>query len=96
MSTIDPANVSIEDIDDTREPTVGGYAAETRAFETPTPPVARTSPSIRQSLRQDLSAGRAWAGTARVQTERAIRAQPVRAAAYAAGAGLVLGLLLRR
>ena len=92
MSTIDPAAVSIEDIDDTRTPTSGAYG-EPRTFGSAERPATQ---SIRQSLREDASTGRAWARDKGQALETAIRAEPVKSAAYAVGAGLLLGLLLKR
>lgn len=56
----------------------------------------RHAPSIRQSLRHDAEAGRAWA---REQTQLArdsIRESPRKTTLYAVGVGVLLGLLIAR
>ncbi|MBX3476044.1 MAG: hypothetical protein KF910_00380 [Brevundimonas sp.] len=52
--------------------------------------------SVRQAVREDLAQGRHWGRERLVRTRRAIEAEPQRAALYALGAGLLLGLLMRR
>lgn len=52
--------------------------------------------SVRQALREDLEQGRAW-GRARAQEARlAVETEPLKATLYALGAGVLIGLLLRR
>ncbi len=62
--------------------------AEGRAF-------AR-SEGIRKAVRSDLHQGRLWAKDHAEQTRELIRDNPTKTALYALGAGVVLGLLLRR
>lgn len=52
--------------------------------------------SVRQAVREDLAQGRRWGRERVAWTRQAIEAEPQRAALYALGAGLVLGLLMRR
>ncbi|HEV7352839.1 MAG TPA: hypothetical protein VGN74_06915 [Brevundimonas sp.] len=54
------------------------------------------SPSLRQSVREDLRKGRAWADGRVQATREHIREAPTRALAYGLGAGLIVGLMLRR
>jgi len=62
--------------------------AEGRAF-------AR-SEGIRKAVRSDLHQGRLWATEHAEQTRELIRDNPTKTALYALGAGVLLGLLLRR
>lgn len=52
--------------------------------------------SIRHSVRRDLRAGKDWACARRDSLVRRARDKPVKTAAYAVGAGLLMGMLLRR
>ena len=52
--------------------------------------------SIRQAVREDLGEGRAWARRRSELTQDAIRDEPLKAVVYALGAGVLIGLLLRR
>lgn len=52
--------------------------------------------SLRRAIREDLEQGRDWAGERARRARSAIRDEPVRAAAYAVGVGILIGLLLRR
>lgn len=62
--------------------------AEGRAF-------AR-SEGIRKAVRSDLHQGRLWATEHAEQTRELIRDNPTKTALYALGAGVLIGLLLRR
>ncbi len=52
--------------------------------------------SVRAALRQDIADGRAWASQRGERVTTAIREDPIKATLYALGAGVLLGLLLRR
>lgn len=52
--------------------------------------------SVRRALREDLARGRAWGQARADQARLAVETEPLRATLYALGAGVVLGLLLRR
>lgn len=52
--------------------------------------------SVRRALGEDLAQGRAWSRARADQARLAVEAEPLRATLYALGAGVVLGLLLRR
>lgn len=52
--------------------------------------------SVRQALKEDLTQGREWARVRSEQARLAVEAEPMKAALYALGAGVLLGLLLRR
>lgn len=52
--------------------------------------------SLRRAIRDDLSHGRDWAGERAQRARSVIQEEPVRAAAYAVGIGILIGLLLRR
>ncbi|QTC92530.1 hypothetical protein [Brevundimonas goettingensis] len=54
------------------------------------------SEGIRKAVRSDLHQGRLWARDHAEQTREVIRDHPMKTALYAIGAGVVLGLLLRR
>ena len=54
------------------------------------------APSIRESLRHDAEAGRAWARERAALSREAIRESPRKATLYAVGVGILLGLLLAR
>ena len=62
--------------------------AEGRSFD----PVT----SVRQAVRDDLSHGRTWARTRMEHTREAIQDEPLKTMSYAAGVGVLIGLLLRR
>lgn len=67
--------------------------ADRRASETR--PFAQTT-SIRQAVREDLNHTREWARSRATSTREAIVDEPIKAALYAFGAGVLIGLLLRR
>ena len=52
--------------------------------------------SIRQAVRDDIGDGRDWARSRAESARGAIRDEPLKAAAYAVGLGVMIGLLLRR
>ncbi|RZJ16668.1 MAG: hypothetical protein EON91_12210 [Brevundimonas sp.] len=54
------------------------------------------APSIRQSLRSDAEAGRAWARERAQLTRDSIRESPRKATLYAVGVGILMGLLIAR
>lgn len=56
----------------------------------------RHPPSIRQSLRHDAEAGRAWARERTQLARESIRESPRKATLYALGVGVLLGLLIAR
>jgi len=62
--------------------------AEGRAFA--------KSEGIRKAVRSDLHQGRLWADERASQTRELIRDKPMKTALYAIGAGVLIGLLLRR
>lgn len=62
--------------------------AEGRAFA--------KSEGIRKAVRSDLHQGRLWATGHAEQTRELIRDNPTKTALYAIGAGVLIGLLLRR
>ncbi|NBW06720.1 MAG: hypothetical protein EBR82_01690 [Caulobacteraceae bacterium] len=51
---------------------------------------------IRKAVRSDLHQGRLWATEHAEQTREVIRDNPMKTALYAIGAGVLIGLLLRR
>ncbi len=51
---------------------------------------------LRAAVRQDVARSRLWAARRIQRTRTAIQTEPVRAGLYALGAGLLLGLLMRR
>ena len=51
---------------------------------------------LRQAIREDLGQGRDWADERARRARSVIQDEPVRAAAYAVGVGILIGLLLRR
>lgn len=55
-----------------------------------------SSEGIRKAVRSDLHRGRLWADERTAQTREIIRDKPMKTALYAIGAGVVIGLLLRR
>ncbi len=67
--------------------------ADRRASETR--PFTQTT-SIRQAVREDLGQTRDWARSRAASTREAIVDEPIKAALYAVGAGVLIGLLLRR
>lgn len=52
--------------------------------------------SVREAVREDVRHGRDWARSRVELTRGAIQDQPLRTAAYAIGAGVLIGLLIRR
>jgi ElaB/YqjD/DUF883 family membrane-anchored ribosome-binding protein len=54
------------------------------------------SEGLRKAVRSDLHQSRLWATDRAEQTREAIRDQPLKTALYAIGAGVLIGLLLRR
>ncbi len=52
--------------------------------------------SLRARVRADLHEGRVWAEQRTDRAREAIQEEPLRAAAYAVGIGVLIGLLLRR
>lgn len=52
--------------------------------------------SVRAALKDDLEQGRAWSRTRAEQARLAVEAEPLKATLYALGAGVLIGLLLRR
>lgn len=52
--------------------------------------------SVRKAVREDLDHGRQWARTRVGATRDAITDQPMTSALYALGAGVLIGLLLKR
>ncbi len=52
--------------------------------------------SVRRAVREDLHEGRLWARAKADATREAIVEQPLKTALYAIGAGVLIGLLLRR
>jgi ElaB/YqjD/DUF883 family membrane-anchored ribosome-binding protein len=55
-----------------------------------------TSEGIRKTVRSDLHRGRLWADEQTAMARDAIRDRPMKTALYAIGAGVLIGLLLRR
>lgn len=51
---------------------------------------------LRQALRSDIEAGRYWARDRATLARTAIEDQPMKATLYALGAGVLIGILLRR
>ena len=51
---------------------------------------------LRQAIRDDLGQGCHWAAEQAGRARSVIRDEPIRAAAYAVGIGILVGLLLRR
>lgn len=51
---------------------------------------------LRQAIRDDLGQGCHWAGEQARHARSVIRDEPIRAAAWAVGIGILTGLLLRR
>ncbi len=52
--------------------------------------------SLRQAIGDDLADGRDWAAERAGRARTVIQEEPIRAAAYAVGFGILIGLLLRR
>lgn len=52
--------------------------------------------SLRQAVREDVARGREWSRQTAERTREAVEAEPMKATLYALGAGILLGLLLRR
>ena len=81
----------IDDTTDTMSARLSGRAdaiLEGRSF-------AQTD-SLRQAIRDDLAEGREWAAERAERARTVIQEEPIRAAAYAVGLGILIGLLLRR
>lgn len=51
---------------------------------------------LRRAIKDDLTHGREWAGERAQRAREVIQDEPVKAAAYAVGIGILIGLLLRR
>jgi hypothetical protein len=51
---------------------------------------------LRQALATDIEAGRDWATDRATLARTRIRAEPLKASLYALGAGVLIGLVLRR
>lgn len=51
---------------------------------------------LRRAVRSDLETGRDWARDRAVVARRRIEEEPLKATLYALGAGVLIGLLLRR
>ena len=51
---------------------------------------------LRRALRNDIDAGRGWAGDRAALARRRIEEEPLKASLYALGLGVVIGILLRR
>lgn len=51
---------------------------------------------LRQALRNDIETGRYWARDRATRARTAIEDQPIKATLYALGAGVLIGILLRR
>ncbi len=51
---------------------------------------------LRQALRSDIDAGRGWARDRASLAKSRIEEEPLKATLYALGAGLLIGILLRR
>lgn len=52
--------------------------------------------SVRAAVREDIREGRAWMRGRAARAREAVENEPLRTAAYAVGAGVLIGLLLRR
>ena len=52
--------------------------------------------SLREAVREDVGAAREWSRARAERARRAVEAEPMKATLYALGAGVMLGLLLRR
>ena len=52
--------------------------------------------SLRQAVREDVAHGREWTRQTAARARQAVEAEPMKATLYALGAGVLLGLLLRR
>lgn len=88
-----PINDEINDDETTttrldREATELLARAEDRTFAATT--------SVRQAVREDLHEGRQWVREKADATRDAIVEQPLKTTLYAIGAGVMIGLLLRR
>jgi ElaB/YqjD/DUF883 family membrane-anchored ribosome-binding protein len=55
-----------------------------------------SSEGIRKAVRSDLHRSRLWADERAARTREVIRDRPMKTALYAIGAGVLIGLLLRR
>jgi len=92
--TAPPSAADIDDDPDTvsadldRQADAILQSGEARSFD-------RTS-SIRQSLRDDAGAARAWGRTRAERVREAVREEPIHAALYALGIGVLIGLLAAR
>lgn len=85
-----------DDIDDDLNPTTRlGRQADVIITEAEGRPFGPTT-SIREAVLEDLDEGRKWASARADRAREAIREEPMRTALYALGAGVLLGLLLRR
>ena len=90
----------LDTVDDTFEPTTGTssaspYSEPTYQAQAEGRPFAPTT-SLRQAVRDDLDNGRQWARHTAEATREQIVEEPLKAALYAVGAGILIGLLLRR
>lgn len=54
------------------------------------------APPIHRSMREDAEAMRAWGADRAGRVREAVEAEPMRAALYALGLGVVIGMLMRR
>ena len=103
---IDPEESHAEKLDRRAD----AYLAEDRAFEAPRRVrVARRPPSasgvqfpdasprpLRAAIPEDLHEGRLWMVRRADHAREAVQDEPIRASLYALGAGVLIGLLLRR
>ncbi|MEQ7155376.1 hypothetical protein [Brevundimonas aurifodinae] len=84
----------VDDIDTGRDETLDAEGdrwmvdGERRAF-------AREQ-GLRQALRSDLDTGRSWARDRATLARARIEEEPMKATLYALGAGVLIGILLRR
>lgn len=93
MTKIDPAGLHPEDI-------VNGASDESLRMEREADAIlsdasARPLP-IRRAVREDAAEARAWARHRAERAQEAIRDEPIRAAFYALGIGVLIGLLAAR
>lgn len=59
-------------------------------------PEAPERPSLRQSVREDLSTARDWGRQRAVAARQSVVEDPLRSAFTALGVGVILGMMLRR
>lgn len=52
--------------------------------------------SVRGAIREDVAEARAWVRERAERAQEAVRDDPIRATLYALGAGVLIGLLMRR